>query len=68
MNSFKQYLFNKNRKKIRKIYKKEDNIYKIYRKQNHIYGALLLEETNDPKIDLNDPDFRDMIKVMIFLF
>lgn len=68
MCSFKQYLINKNRKKIRKIYKKEDNIYKIYRKQNHIYGALLLEETNDPKIDLNDPVFHDMIKMMIFLF
>ena len=68
MSSFSKHLINKFRKKIRKIYKSEENIYKIYRKHNHIYDALLLEETNDPVINPYDPEFNDMIKMMLFLF
>jgi hypothetical protein len=58
---------NKNKIKKRRIYKKEDNVYKIYRKE-HTYIIKLLEETNDPPINLNDPDFNNMIKMMVFLF
>jgi len=67
MSSFSEYMKNKKRIKKRRVYKRNDNFYKIYKKE-HTYTIKLLEETNDPLINLNDPDFNNMIKMMVFLF
>ena len=59
MNSFKKHLLLKNAKRKRRE-------YKVFKKE-HIYTIPLAEEV-DEEIDLNDPDFINMLRMIIYLF